>query len=71
MCEAIIPTKKMEDIINMISPTTRQGVRNFIGFWNFHCAIRDRRSYTLKPLINLTSTNINCKLIAIEQNISM
>ena len=48
---------KIEDMTNMVPPTPRKEVQNFIGVINYYRYIRLRRSHKLAPLTKLTSIN--------------
>ena len=51
--------KKLEAIINMISPTSTKQVRTFIGLVNYYRDMWARRAHLLQPLTSLTSSKLS------------
>ena len=58
---------KVEAITNMVPPTYRIEVRNFIGVIKYYRDMFPRRSHTLVPLAKLTSIEINFKWTLVKK----
>ena len=60
--------KKIEAITNKTPPTSRKGVRKFIGVINHYRNMWPRWSHMLAPLNKLTSINRNFKWKKVKQD---
>ena len=57
----IRPIKKLEAVVNMTSPKTKQQLNEFIGLVSFYRDTWDIRSHLLQPLTTLTLDNATFK----------
>jgi hypothetical protein len=58
---------QVEAIKNIVRPTTRRELRQFIGMINYYCHMWVRRSSLLAPLTSMTSKNVKFVWMDVHQ----